>query len=523
MSASREKRLRRELREAEVNPDIVKKEKKKKKKDYMSPAKAKKLRSAIGSAAVILLVVVIALLIFVNSGFMQDHATALTVGSHKLTPVEFNYFYQDSYYNIYSSYNSYGMWSYVVDSSEDINDQDCLMAEDGGSWHDYITDAAAQSALQVYALYDAAMADGFTLDEETQATLDSTPDTLASYAEAADMKDADAYLAASYGKGATVETYMNYATVQQIASAYANYKGESFEYDSATLREYYDENSQDYDKVSYRVFTVATEDDDTAAAKKTADAMAAELDSTEESFIKAALAYAPEDSKENYESDDYTSRKTTYENTSSDYADWLFSADRLPGESQVLATSTGYAVVMFVERDNNDYDTVNVRHILVKVETSGEDGTSTDEDWDTCKEAIEEIENLWIDSDQTEDAFAQLAEEYSEDTGSSSNGGLYEDVYKGQMVSEFEDWCFDEGRQIGDTGIIKTSYGYHLMYYSGTCEPYWEMLADSDKRTDDYNAWYEELSGTYTADTKFLGQMFCDKELPNLSSTTSYS
>lgn len=522
MSASREKRLRRELREAEVNPDIVKKEKKKK-KGYMSPVKAKKIRSAVGSALVILLVVVIALVIFVNSGFMQTHATALTVGSHKLTPVEFNYFYQDSYYNVYSSYNSYGMWNYVVDSSKDINKQDCVMDENGGSWHDYITDSAAQSALQIYTLYDAAMEEGFTLDEETQASIDATGDTLATYAESAGVKDADAYLEASYGKGATVESYKKYLEVQQIASAYSTYKGESFEYDDAALRSYYDEHNQDYDKVAFRVFTVATENDDTAAAKETADAMAAELDSTEESFIKAALAYAPEDYKENYEDDDYTSRKLTYSNTSSDYADWLFSVDRVPGESQVIATSTGYAVVMFVERDTNDYDTVDVRHILVKVETSGEDGTSTDEDWDACKEAIEEIENLWIDSEQTEDAFAALAEEHSDDTGSSTNGGLYEDVYKGQMVSEFEDWCFDESRQIGDTGIVKTDYGYHLMYFSGTGDAYWKTLADSGKRSEDYTAWYEEYSSNYTADTKALGQWFCNKELPNLSSTTSYS
>lgn len=520
MSASREKRLRRELREAEVNPDIVKKEKKKK-KGYMSPVKAKKIRSAIWSALAILLVVVFALLIFVNSGYMQTHATALTVGSHDLTPVDFNYFYQDTYYNVYSSYNSYGMWSYVVDSSKDINKQECMLGEEGDSWQDYITDSAAQSALQVYTLYDAAMEDGFTLDEETQASIDSTPDTLAAYAESAGMKDADEYLEASYGKGASVESYMNYVEVQRIASAYSAYKGESFEYETADLRAYYDEHSQEYDKVEFRVFTVATENDDTAAAKATADAMAAELDSTEESFIKAALAYAPEDSKENYEEDDYTSRKLTYSNTSTDYADWLFSADRLPGESQVIATSTGYAVVMFVDRDTNDYDTVNVRHILAKVATSGEDGTSTDADWDACKEAIEEIENLWIDSDQTEDAFAQLAEDHSEDTGSAANGGLYEDVYKGQMVAEFEDWCFDDARQIGDTGIVKTSYGYHLMYYVGTCEPYWETLADSGKRSEDYNSWYEDYSSNYTADTKTMGQWFCNKELPNLSASTA--
>ena len=33
------------------------------------------------------------------------------------------------------------------------------------------------------------------------------------------------------------------------------------------------------------------------------------------------------------------------------------------------------------------------------------------------------------------------------------------------MVQEFEDWCFDDSRQTGDYGLVKTSYGYHIMYY----------------------------------------------------------
>ena len=65
-----------------------------------------------------------------------------------------------------------------------------------------------------------------------------------------------------------------------------------------------------------------------------------------------------------------------------------------------------------------------------------------------------------------EDGFSVMAETYSQDPGSATNGGLYEDVYKGQMVPEFENWCFDASRQVGDYGIVKTTYGYHIMYCS---------------------------------------------------------
>lgn len=521
MSASREKRLRRELREAEANTDIVKKPKKKKKQ--MNLVRARKIKSAVYSALAILLVIVFALLIFVNSGYMQTHATALTVGNHKLTPAEFNYYYQDTYYNVYSTYSSYGLWDYMVDTTQSIEDQECFASTDGGTWAEYLTETAAASALQVYALYDAAMEDGFALDEETVASIEATADTLDAYAEAYGYKDGEDYLEASYGKGATVESYLNYLTVQQIASAYSTEKGESFTYTDDELRTYYNENSQSYDKVTFRVFNVATVDDDTDAAKKTADAMAAELTSTEDSFIKAAASYATEDEASYYEDDEYTLRRGyTYSSCSTDYADWLFSEERVSGESYVFATDTGYSVVMFVSRDNNDYETVDVRHILVQVGATGDDGESTSDDWDACLEAIENIEALWIDSDMSEETFAELANEYSEDTGSNTNGGLYEDVYKGQMVTAFEDWCFDDFRQITDTGIVKTSYGYHFMYYSGTGDLYWKTLADSGIRSEDYTAWYTEYSASYEAETNTVGQWFTTKELPVLTSSTSY-
>ena len=79
MSASREKRLRRELREAEANSDTVKKKKKERKP--LTPNQAKKLRSIIGTVVGILVVVALALLIFVNSGVLQKNATAVTVSS----------------------------------------------------------------------------------------------------------------------------------------------------------------------------------------------------------------------------------------------------------------------------------------------------------------------------------------------------------------------------------------------------------------------------------------------------------
>ena len=131
---------------------------------------------------------------------------------------------------------------------------------------------------------------------------------------------------------------------------------------------------------------------------------------------------------------------------------------------------------------------VDVRHILLMPEggTVGEDGstvTYSDEEWAACLEKAQEVYEKWKNGDATEDSFAQLATEYTEDPGSQSTGGLYADVTEGWAVAEFNDWCFDAEREPGDHDLVKTSYGYHIMYFVSSKEAWIdvckEKMADS--------------------------------------------
>ena len=62
------------------------------------------------------------------------------------------------------------------------------------------------------------------------------------------------------------------------------------------------------------------------------------------------------------------------------------------------------------------------------------------------------------------------------------------------MVSAFNNWCFDENRKPGDTGIVETSYGYHVMYFVGQAEDtYRTYLIKNDLASEDYNNWYNAL------------------------------
>lgn len=120
---------------------------------------------------------------------------------------------------------------------------------------------------------------------------------------------------------------------------------------------------------------------------------------------------------------------------------------------------------------------VDVRHILIVPEGKNPGDEYTDEEWESCRASAQAILDQWLAGDRSEESFAQLANEHSVDSDG-TDGGLYEDVYVGQMVENFENWCFDERRQYGDYGLVQTEYGYHIMYFVGS-EPMWRSYAES--------------------------------------------
>ena len=86
-----------------------------------------------------------------------------------------------------------------------------------------------------------------------------------------------------------------------------------------------------------------------------------------------------------------------------------------------------------------------------------------------------------------------MAKEYSTDSNA-SDGGLYTQVYRGEMLDAFENWCFDENRTPGDTGIVETTYGYHVMYFQGEDIPYWQVRCIDGLYTQWQNDIYESAT-----------------------------
>ena len=149
---------------------------------------------------------------------------------------------------------------------------------------------------------------------------------------------------------------------------------------------------------------------------------------------------------------------------------------------------------------------VDVRHVLFVPEggTTDENGATvyTDAEWAACEAKAQDIMNAWTKGECDEMSFAAMAAAYSQDPGSKDNGGLYENVQQGQMVPEFDSWCFDEKRAPGHYGIVKTTYGYHLMYFVGST-PIWEYYSRQDLVAEQTNAMMEKLTSEHPMEVDY--------------------
>lgn len=135
-----------------------------------------------------------------------------------------------------------------------------------------------------------------------------------------------------------------------------------------------------------------------------------------------------------------------------------------------------------------DTKKVDVRHCLIMPEGATTETiryeTFPEEAWTAAEKQANELLEAWKKGDKTEESFAEMTNEHTAD-GNDSNadgvkdGGLYTGITEGQMVPEFEAWCFDDSRKYGDVGIVKTEFGYHIMYFVGS-EVVWPYYAEQD-------------------------------------------
>ena len=463
-----------------------------------------------------------------NSGVIERNTVAATVGDHEISSAELNMFYIDAINTFYNQYSSY-IYMFGLDTTKPLDEQ-VLDPETGATWADDFLESAKDNLKHVYALCDLANAEGYTLTEEERTELDNALMNAEFYAlYNYGYTDLETYLKAMYGNGCTEELFRQYQENTALAQSYYNHYVESLTYEDADLRAFEADIFNEYSAYTYNYYTLnvndfltgGTTDDEgnttysdeekaaaVAAAEEAAKALTAEGIVTVEDLDAAVAALEINAEKENVASTlctDYA-----YDSVNSTIREWVTDDSRQEGdltyipstttstddEGNETTTTNNFIVVMYKSTNDNKFPLANVRHILISFEggTTDENGVTTySEDEMLAAEAkaadlLAQIETKGA----TAEVFAEMAKNNSTDPGSKDNGGLYEDVYPGQMVQAFNDWCFDEARKPGDTGLVETDYGWHIMFYEGDSETtYRDFLLTNDMKTEDTTAWYE--------------------------------
>ena len=141
-------------------------------------------------------------------------------------------------------------------------------------------------------------------------------------------------------------------------------------------------------------------------------------------------------------------------------------------------------------------------------------GIYSQEALDAAKAEAERLLSEWESGDKTAESFGALAEANSDDTGSNTNGGLYEQVSRGRMFDAFDAWIFDESRQPGDTTLVENpqdgQQGWHVIYFQDWDNPVWKNTADSSIRSQRLNDWVTSLTDVLEAvqgsGAKYVGE-----------------
>ena len=148
---------------------------------------------------------------------------------------------------------------------------------------------------------------------------------------------------------------------------------------------------------------------------------------------------------------------------------------------------------------------VSVRHALIMPEGADSSNIRTetfdDAAWAAGEAKAQELLKQFEAGDKSEESFAALAVEHSQDS-SAADGGLFENVMKGQMVENFENWCFDDARKPGDYGLVKTEFGYHLMYYVSD-RPVWKEQVRQEMVANISNELLNGVLENYTMEAEF--------------------
>lgn len=422
----------------------------------------------------LLVIVAIALALTSVVLFRKDQANkkvVMYVGEEAITETEYGFYYSaivNSYYSIYKSFFD----SVGLDVTADMSNQSCPI-EGYDNWKQYFMSMTSEAIAEKKALSKESIKQGFEYDASDD--WNKYCDDIKEMANESKTSVANVYKTI-YGPGATEERIKSYFMEYNMANAYEKYVFDNIEIQQEEIDDYYESNPSQYDSVTYMEYVVYADVD----ANTSIDEMEKQMDKAkdeakdffdnvydEESFTRLSREHSGDES--------YNPRKENiaYDDIPNVLRDWLYQCDQEKQTSYIKDESLcAYRIVYFISRQRNDEATRKVRHILISPEIAPSEIEASEESLEAAKKEAQSILDSYMNGEQTEEAFAKLASN-SDDKGTSFSGGMIESMKKGIYGDEIDNWVYSSDRKEGEVALIKSDYGYHVVYYIGENEPTW--------------------------------------------------
>lgn len=476
-------------------------------------------------AIVALLAISLIFVVFADTGIKERNTIIVSSDNYEVTGTMMTYYENLAYSNTFSQYfNLYYTYYYPNDISSAYSAAQQMMMSTY-TLADFF-DSAFASAKEILVLCEAARAAGIELDDDDEATIKETLDSYsgnfsATFGTGVKEKDVRAALELETLAGKYYDKFHEEKTEAVTTDEISKYIEENkadfyatnyLKFDITLASEDYEDAEDAFEKdkaladkyINLIVATKTEKDfksqvirylvdrdfDDVVLTKISADIMPteAELETIKQDVIADLLAVIVEEKEAEVLPETATALEKAIDavykalettctealkaavgeqaylaESDSDEIKWLVNSATKQYETKKVDSSddTKYSTAVYMVTEPlhlEDEETVNVGHILIEAGS-----TATEEERTKAEAEAKEVLNTYLAGEKTKEAFEKLAEEKTADSGV-----FYDNVAKGDMVAEFDEWIFSADRkEIGETAIVKTEFGYHVMYWNG--------------------------------------------------------
>ena len=542
MSASNKKKMRKEQTASAMTE-----------KQQAANIEAKKLRTM-----TISFIVVIALIfgafayitvdgILTKTAVFEKNTIIANIDGVDLNMIDFSYYYIDAveafYNNLYQTYSTSTdlyLSTLGLDLSKPLDQQ--MNEEIGDTWFAYFYEDALSIAKRDFVMNKLAENDpDFDATEAIETAVSNAQMNL-TWMAMYGYGSVDAYLRNKYCNGANESSYLEYARRSTTAVEYIKAHQATLNYTDADIRAYEEKGYNKFSSFDFASYTVSYEsfltggqedeegnktysDAEKDAARLAAKAAAEKLaeNTTIEDFDAAIAALSFNEGKT------VSSNKNPailYSSLKEVYAQWLGDAERKAGDMKAFPVETtvtdangnektvvnSYTVVMYQDTIKNLMKISNVRHLLVEFGKTGKDDngnaiTSAD-DKAAAKAKATELYEQWKNDGGTEEKLIELTNKCLEDL-TAKDGGLLENITPDtNYVENFLKWSIDPERKEGDSEVIETEHGYHIMYFVDHSDlNYRDYMINNTLINEAMDKWYEETLKTVTATNKDIEKL----------------